>query len=100
MGNKLYVGNLSYNAADTDLAAAFEQHGEITEAKIIYDRETNRSKGFGFVTFATDEAAQTALTELNGTEFMGRNLNVKEAEERQPRRNEGRSNNYRGNARY
>lgn len=100
MGNKLYVGNLSYNAADTDLAAAFEQHGEITEAKIIYDRETNRSKGFGFVTFASEDAAQTALAELNGTEFMGRNLNVKEAEERQPRRNESRTSNYRGNARY
>ncbi len=102
MGNKLYVGNLSYGATQDDVTALFETYGEVTEVKLITDRETGRAKGFGFVTFASADSATEAITGVDGTDFQGRKINVKEAEERPPRRdNSGHhSSNHRGNARY
>lgn len=76
MKNKLYVGNLPYKATQSDLQDHFSQYGEVEEVVIITDRATNRSKGFGFVTFATDEAAQKAIEATDGEEFMGRPLKV------------------------
>ena len=82
MGNKLFVGGLSWNTDDHGLRAAFEVHGEVSDAKVIQDRDSGRSRGFGFVTFATDEQAQAAKEAMNGTELDGRTLNVDEAQER------------------
>lgn len=76
---KLFVGNLSWDASDADLKDAFSKFGEITEAVVLRDRDSNRSKGFGFVTFANAADAQNAIAEMNGKEFMGRNLTVNEA---------------------
>jgi cold-inducible RNA-binding protein len=82
MGNKLFVGGLSWDTDDSGLRAYFEQCGEVTDAKVITDRETGRSRGFGFVTLATGEEAQNAIQQLNGTVLDGRTLNVNEARER------------------
>ncbi len=82
MGNKLFVGGLSFNTTDDELRDGFAGFGEIVEAKVIVDRETGRSRGFGFVTFASEDSAQKAIDEMNGTEFGGRNIKVSEAEER------------------
>ena len=79
--SKIYVGNLPYNATSDDLHQAFAQFGEITEVKLIMDRETGRSKGFAFVSFAEQDAANNALS-LNGEDFNGRNLKVSPAKER------------------
>lgn len=79
MGNKLYVGNLPYNCSDAELANHFSQMGTVQSASIVVDRESGRSKGFGFVEMATDSEAQHAATELNGKPFMGRPLTVNEA---------------------
>lgn len=79
MGKKLYVGNLSYEVTDSTLAKLFEPFGTVESAQIIMDRDTNRSKGFGFVEMKTDEEAQAAITGLNGQESNGRNLTVNEA---------------------
>lgn len=79
---KLYVSNLSFNANESDLASVFEQFGKISEIKVVFDRATNRSRGFGFVTFENAEDADNATHELNETEFMGRTLKVAEAVER------------------
>jgi len=76
---KLYVGNLSYNTSEDELRDAFAQYGEVASAKIITDRDTGRSKGFGFVEFNDDEAAKRAMSSLNGTDLGGRNLTVNEA---------------------
>ena len=89
MGNKLYVGSLSWNTDDSGLKAAFEQYGEVTEAKVITDRDSGRSRGFGFVTFADSESASAAIDGMNGTELDGRTLKVNEAQERAPRRGGG-----------
>lgn len=80
--NKLFVGGLSWGTDDNGLRTAFEEFGEVVEAKVITDRETGRSRGFGFVTFADDNDAQTAMAEMNGTELDGRTLNVNEARDR------------------
>ena len=84
MQNKLFVGGLSWNTNNAGLEAAFSPFGEITEAKIIMDRETGRSRGFGFVTFASEADAKKALT-LDGTELDGRSIKVNVAEDK-PRR--------------
>ncbi len=85
----IYVGNLSYGVSDNDLQQLFAEHGSVSSAKIIQDRETGRSKGFGFVEMSDDGDAQKAIESLNGQSIDGRNLTVNEArprEERPPRR--------------
>lgn len=86
MAKKLYVGNLSYNAQEGDLTELFEQFGTVNSTKLITDRDTGKSKGFAFVEFALEEAADLAVAQLNGQDFLGRNLRVNEAIER-PRYN-------------
>ena len=85
----IYVGNLSYSLNDNDLQQLFAEYGSVNSAKIIQDRDTGRSKGFGFVEMGTSEEAQKAIEGLNGQSVDGRNLTVNEArprEERPPRR--------------
>jgi len=79
MGKKLYVGNLGYGVTDTDLSKMFEAHGTVESAQIIVDRDTGRSKGFGFVEMKTDQEAQAAIAALNGQDSGGRPLTVNEA---------------------
>jgi RNA recognition motif-containing protein len=79
----IYVGNLNYRVRENDLKSLLEQYGTVETAKVIKDRETGRSKGFGFVEIADDEDAQRAIDELNEKEFEGRSLVVKEALPRQ-----------------
>jgi len=78
----IYVGNLSFDTDDAALRTAFEAHGEVTSAQVITDRETGRSRGFGFVEMPSSEEANAAMTALNGTEIDGRALNVNEAKPR------------------
>jgi RNA recognition motif-containing protein len=85
MSKKLFVGSLSWDTDDAGLRAAFEQFGEIEDAVVINDRETGRSRGFGFVTFADDNAAEEAMRSMNGSSLDGRNITVNEARERAPR---------------
>ena len=85
MGSKLYVGNLSYDTNGSDLEQLFGQHGTVTEATIINDRDTGRSKGFGFVTMGSDAEAQAAIAALNGQQHDGRALTVNEAKPREDR---------------
>ncbi len=80
MAKKLFVGSLSWNTDDRGLREAFAPHGEITEATVITDRDTGRSRGFGFVTFADDDAADKAVAALNGTDLDGRSIKVDVAE--------------------
>ena len=87
MGNKLYVGNLSYNTTEEDLEVLCKDHGAVSSVRIISDRNTGRSKGFGFVEMGTDEEAQAAISALNGTEVDGRQIKVNEAQERPKRDN-------------
>ena len=75
----IYVGNLSWNLKDQDLSNLFAAHGEVSSAKIVNDKFTNRSKGFGFVEMPNDEQAQAAIAALNGTEVDGRNIVVNES---------------------
>ena len=79
MGKKLYVGNLSYEVSDSDLSTMFAAHGTVESAQVIMDRDTGRSKGFGFVEMKTDQEAQAAIQALNGQEKDGRALTVNEA---------------------
>lgn len=79
MGNKLYVGNLSYDVQDSDLQQLFAQYGTVSSARVVTDRDTGRSKGFGFVEMGTDEEAEAAISALNGHEVGGRALTVNEA---------------------
>lgn len=83
MGKKLYVGNLSFTLGDSDLEQIFTAHGAVRSAQVIMDRETGRSKGFGFVEMETEEAAQSAISALNGREVNGRALTVNEARPRE-----------------
>ncbi len=85
MAKKLYVGGLSWGTDENALHEGFAEFGEIEEVKIITDRETNRSRGFGFVTFVNDADAQAAIDGLNGQDFDGRRITVNEARERAPR---------------
>jgi RNA recognition motif-containing protein len=79
MGKKLYVGNLNYSVTDADLTKMFEPHGTVESAQVIIDRDTGRSKGFGFVEMKSDQEAQAAIAALNGQESGGRALTVNEA---------------------
>jgi len=79
MGKKLYVGNLTYQTSDSDLQQLFEPHGTVVSAQVIMDRDTGRSKGFGFVEMGSDQEAQAAIAALNGHEIEGRPLTVNEA---------------------
>src|SRR5437879_11341099 len=85
MGKKLYVGNLTYGVTDSDLQQLFAQHGTVQSAQVIMDRDTGRSKGFGFVEMGSDAEAQAAITALNGKEVDGRALTVNEAPPREDR---------------
>lgn len=85
MGKKLYVGNLTYAVTDSDLQNLFEPHGTVQSAQVIMDRETNRSKGFGFVEMGNDQEAQAAIAGLNGKDVNGRALTVNEARPREER---------------
>ena len=85
MGKKLYVGNLSYQVDSSELEQLFGQHGTVVSAQIINDRDTGRSKGFGFVEMGSDDEAQAAITALNGHEHGGRALTVNEARPREDR---------------
>lgn len=100
MGKKIYVGNLSYNMDDQGLAEIFGAFGTVDSAKIITDRDSGRSKGFGFVEMATDSEAATAIEKLNGTEQLGRAMNVSEAKPMAPRENRGGFGGGGGRARY
>lgn len=85
MANKIYVGNLNYRTNQDQLAELFGQYGEVVEAVVIMDRYTNQSRGFGFVQMAEADAAEAAISALDGTTFDGRALKVNEAKERAPR---------------
>lgn len=85
MGNKLYVGNLPYTFRDEDLQQTFSQYGSVNSAKVMMERDTGRSKGFGFVEMSSDAEAQSAITGTNGQAFGGRNLVVNEARPMEPR---------------
>lgn len=85
MAKKLFVGGLNWNTNDAGLRQAFEQFGDIVEAKVIMDRDTGRSRGFGFITFVRDEDAASAITAMDGTTLEGRTIKVNEAEDKGPR---------------
>ncbi len=85
MGTKLYVGNLSYDIKKNDLEQMFAAHGTVTSAQVITDRETQRSKGFGFVEMGSEQEAQAAISALNGKDIDGRALTVNEARPQEPR---------------
>ncbi len=85
MGNKLYVGNLPYSVRDEDLQQAFGQFGTVTSAKVMMERDTGRSKGFGFVEMGSDAEAQAAINGMNGQPLSGRSLVVNEARPMEPR---------------
>ncbi len=87
MSKKLFVGGISWGTTEESLRSAFEQYGDVEDVKIITDRETGRSRGFGFVTFVNGQDADDAIDSMNGSELDGRNLNVNEARERAPREN-------------
>jgi len=90
MGNKLYVGNLPFSATDDSLREMFGQAGQVESARIITDRDTGRSKGFGFVEMSTEQEASEAINKFNGTELDGRSLTVNEARPMAPRDGGGR----------
>ena len=85
MGRKLYVGNLPYSATEQDLSDKFAACGTVESAKLITDRDTGRSKGFGFIEMASDAEAQAAIDSLNGTDYDGRPMKVNEARPQQKR---------------
>ena len=85
MSKKLFVGSLSWDTTDDGLTQAFSQFGEISEAKVIMDRDSGRSRGFGFVTFDDGAAADKAIAEMDGKELDGRTIKVNEAQEKKPR---------------
>jgi RNA recognition motif-containing protein len=89
MAKKIYVGNLPWSTTSATLEALFSAHGAVQSAEVIADRETGRSRGFGFVEMETDEGCQKAIAALNGTEVDGRAITVNEARERTPRQGGG-----------
>lgn len=89
MGRKLYVGNLPYSATDASLGDAFAGCGTVESARIIMDRDTGRSKGFGFVEMSSEAEAQSAIGKMNGSDWDGRALTVNEAKPMAPRENRG-----------
>ena len=96
MGKKLYVGNLGYGVSNSDLQQLFEEFGTVQSAQVIMDRDTGRSKGFGFVEMGSDAEAQAAIDALNGLNLDGRNLTVNEARPREDRGGGGRGGGGRG----
>ena len=82
MSSNLYVGNLTFNTTTADLETLFAQHGDVSKAQVITDRDTGRSRGFGFVEMESQEGADTAISALNGTDLDGRDLSVSIAKER------------------
>lgn len=90
MNNKLYVSNLAFAVNDQQLCDIFADLGNVVSAKVITDRDTGRSKGFGFVEFETEEQANEAITKLNGSEQLGRRITVAVAKPQQPRDNQSR----------
>jgi RNA recognition motif-containing protein len=96
MGNKLYVGNLSFRVTSEDLQEHFASAGAVESANVVYDRETGRSRGFGFVEMASEDEATNAIAQFNGTEYDGRNMVVNEARPRDDRPRGG-GRNYGGN---
>ncbi len=89
MGKKLYVGNLPFSVTDETLQATFESCGNVESAKIITDRDSGRSKGFGFVEMSTDDEAQAAINKFHGSDMEGRAMTVNEAKPMAPRENRG-----------
>ena len=89
MSMKLYVGNLSFQTSSNDLQELFAQAGTVESASVVEDRDTGRSRGFGFVEMATKEEGETAISQLNGKEVGGRSLTVNEARPREDRGNRG-----------
>lgn len=89
MSKKIYVGNLSFQATEEELSNQFAQFGEVTSVKIITDRDTGRSKGFGFVEMGSSEEATEAISNLDGTSFEGRPMKVNEAKPQEPRQGGG-----------
>jgi len=85
MGKKIYVGNLAYSVTENSLTDLFSQHGTVDSCRLITDRDTGRSKGFGFIEMSTDEEAEGAIASLSGTEHEGRALTVNEARPQEPR---------------
>ena len=96
MGSKLYVGNLSYNMTSSDLEQLCGAHGSVKSAEVINDRDTGRSKGFGFVQMGNDDEAQAAIAALNGQQHDGRALTVNEAKPREERPRSGGGGGYGG----
>jgi RNA recognition motif-containing protein len=90
MGKRLYVGNLSYQVDSSELEKLFSAHGTVQSAQVIADRETGRSKGFGFVEMANDDEAEAAIADLNGQQHEGRTLDVNVAKPREERSGGGR----------
>lgn len=88
MGKKLYVGNLPYTASEESLTSTFSQCGTVDSVKIITDRDTGRSKGFGFVEMSSDDEAQDVISKFNGQDYEGRQMNVSEAKPMAPRDND------------
>lgn len=99
MGRKLYVGNLPFSATEESLNDKFSQCGTVASAKVITDRDSGRSKGFGFVEMSTDEEAQEAIQKFDGQEYDGRNIKVNEAKPMEPRNGGGGRGGY-GGGRY
>ena len=91
MNNKIYVGNLAYGVDSDQLRDKFTEHGQVTSAKVITDRDTGRSKGFGFVEMESGDMAQAAIENLDGSDWEGRRMNVKEAK---PRENNNRNDRF------
>jgi RNA recognition motif-containing protein len=96
MAKNIYVGNLTWDATADDLLALFQEHGAVSRAQVITDRETGRSRGFGFVEMDNDAEAQKAIDELNGKPFRGRPLTVNEARPREDRGGGGGGRGYGG----
>src|SRR5262249_60728687 len=93
MGRRLYVGNLAWTVNDQDLQEVFSEAGNVDSAQVIIDRATNRSRGFGFVEMATDEAAEAGIKKLNGRDIKGRPIRVNEAQARRNARGGGSTRN-------
>jgi RNA recognition motif-containing protein len=96
MAKNIYVGNLAWSATADDLLALFQEHGKVTRAQVITDRETGRSRGFGFVEMENDSEAQKAIDALNGADYNGRPLTVNEAKPREDRGGGGGGRGYGG----
>jgi RNA recognition motif-containing protein len=94
MSTKIYVGNLGYSINDDSLLEKFSSFGNVESAKVIVDRDTNRSKGFGFVEMSTSKEVQAAIAGLNGTDFDGRQMNVSEAKPMAPKSNNSNFRRY------